>query len=280
MLQKLSDCRTIGQVFEKADLAWLAESVPIMTADGKAIDTHKAVRREDTGHILGIVGSKYNIIQHSQAFGVLDVLANRYRAVYKTAGLIDNGRRVVIQAKVGNAFDVTPDDTHEKYLTVVNSFDGSMAVRIYFTALRLRCMNQLHASYRNRELSVSIKHTPNADAQIREALRVFTLSGDYFSEYRQKAQYLAQKAVDKAMVRRFLDDVIGEADSTRKQNQRDKVEELFVSGRGNNGRSAYDLLNGLTEYVDHYRNADDDNAMLFGSGAALKAKAFETALSL
>ncbi|MBL8025686.1 MAG: DUF932 domain-containing protein [Fibrobacteres bacterium] len=280
MLQQLSDCRTIEEVFERANLSWLAESVPLITADGKAIDTHKAIRREDNGSILGVVGKSYHIVQHAQAFAVLDVIANKYRAVYKTAGLIDNGRRCVIQAKLGNSFEVRPGDVHEKYLTVVNSFDGSMAVKIYFTAMRLVCKNQLNASLRNSELSVSIKHTSAAEGRIGEALRIFTLSNDYFQAYREKALYLTQKAVNKAMVRRFLDEVIGEADSARKQNQRDRVEYLFSNGRGNLGSSAFDLVNGLTEWVDHDRNADNDDSKLFGSGAALKDKAFQVALSL
>jgi phage/plasmid-like protein (TIGR03299 family) len=280
MLQQLSDCHTLESVFEKAGLLWLAEPVPIMTADGKAIESHKAIRREDTGDVLGIVGRKYHIIQHSEAFAVLDVIANKYRAIYRTAGMIDNGRRVVIQAKLGNAFDVRPGDTHEKYLTVVNSFDGGLACKVYFTAVRLFCLNQLHASLRNHESCISIRHTASADDRIREGLRIFNMAGDYYQEYRDLAMKLHRRIVDKAMVRRFLDSVIGEADSTRRQNQRDKVVELFESGRGNQGHTAYDLLNGLTEYVDHYRNDDNVDSMLFGSGAALKEKAFQTALAL
>jgi hypothetical protein len=104
-----------------------------------------------------------------------------------------------------------------------------------------------------------------------------------FDVFQEKSKFLAQKLVDKQMVQRFLDEVIEDTGSTRVKNQREKVQELFESGRGNFGKSAWHLYNGATEFVDHFRSSDSkkrlDSAM-FGSGALLKEKAFATALAL
>ncbi|MFH1761577.1 MAG: DUF932 domain-containing protein [bacterium] len=278
---KLTDCRSVEEAFNQAGLWWYAQELGLITSDLHNITSHKAiVRSDDHKKVLGIVGKGYQIIQNHEAFSIMDVLSQRHRAVFKYCGIIDEGRKVVLQAKVGNAFDVRPGDSHEKFITAVNSFDGSSSVRIYFSAVRLFCMNQLNLSWRKRELSVSVKHTGNAESHIKEAFQIFNISNDYFSNYKEKASYLCRKIVNKNMVERFLDQVIGEAEFTRKKNQRERVEQLFVYGKGNGRGTAYDLVNGLTEWVDHERSKDNLDSRLLGSGAALKSMAFDTALAL
>jgi hypothetical protein len=85
------------------------------------------------------------------------------------------------------------------------------------------------------------------------------------------------------MVERFLNEVIEDTGSTRTKNQREKVRELFENGRGNSGKSAWQLYNGAVEFVDHERTSVPEKALdnvMFGSGALLKEKAFSTSLAL
>jgi len=85
------------------------------------------------------------------------------------------------------------------------------------------------------------------------------------------------------MVERFLKEVINEKDTTRSQHQREKVVELFKSGRGNRGKNAWELANAAVEFVDYYRTSDKEKALdsaMFGSGSLIKERAFEVALAL
>lgn len=166
---------------------------------------------------------------------------------------------------------------------IISPFDGSSSLRAFMTPIRLVCQNRLNNAIKHASTNIAIRHTATADVRIKDALQVFTMSSHAFRIFAQKSQYLAQKLVDKQMVERFLDDVIEDTGSTRCKNQREKIIELFESGTGNDGESAWHLYNAATEWVDHYRNADEEKALdssLFGSGANLKGKAFDKAISL
>jgi hypothetical protein len=82
--------------------------------------------------------------------------------------------------------------------------------------------------------------------------------------------------------------------ATRADNRRKEIMALFRHGAGNSGKSAYDLLQGVTEWVDHVQtgrvtqnrlNNESSSVDIkaeqrfertqFGVGAKLKARAFE-----
>lgn len=53
---------------DKAGLAWDVELVPIVTADTNAQVAHRGVRRTTDGHVLGVVGPRYCVLQNRDAF--------------------------------------------------------------------------------------------------------------------------------------------------------------------------------------------------------------------
>jgi phage/plasmid-like protein (TIGR03299 family) len=275
---ELKNCFSIEDAMDQADIGFIAEPVPLMTADGQSIESHKAIRRIG-GKILGICGDKYQIVQNYQAFAIMSILAEKYKGTFKFAGAIGGGRIVILQMKIGNNFDVRHGDTHEKYISCINSFNGSKAVSLYIGVRRLFCFNQLRLAWQERELSVSIRHTESAEENIKEAFKIFSVAGRCFQDYREKSEQLCRKMVTKAMVQKFLDQTIGEAESVRKQNQRDKVEELFTYGKGNGRGSAFDLAHGYLEYCDHFQT-ENEESKLIGATAKLKEKAWAVALTL
>jgi hypothetical protein len=85
---------------------------------------------------------------------------------------------------------------------------------------------------------------------------------------------------------------------SRTQNRKDDIENLIINGKGNSGRTKWDIWNGVTEYVDYQggsrivgkkdMNSDDlmeayasqrfERAIL-GTGAVLKQKAMDLLLN-
>jgi phage/plasmid-like protein (TIGR03299 family) len=283
MLVKLNGVRSAEEALERAECAWSVEPAPLITGNGLDITTHKALYRSDTNKVLGVVGKDYEIIQNTSAFAFFDVIAERHDASYEFAGVIKEGRKIFLQAKLGKSFDAVPGDTVDCYVTLVTSHDGSSSLRAFLTPIRLFCQNQLIRAIKAATTNVMLKHTSNVNERLHDALHVFKVSTDGFAIFQEKATYLARKLVDKQMVERFLKDIVEDTGSTRSKNQRDSIRELFEQGRGNTGKSAWHLYNAATEYVDHDRTSDPEKALdsaMFGSGALLKEKAFSAALTL
>ena len=103
----------------------------------------------------------------------------------------------------------------------------------------------------------------------------------------QGVERLTNKAMTEGKMRDALTAIFGaeedpEEVSTRLANQMDRVFVLAHEGEGNKGRTAFDLYNGLVEYVDYERGRDSKRlaSAWFGQGDTLKAKAWDTLIAV
>jgi phage/plasmid-like protein (TIGR03299 family) len=272
---------SIDEVLESANMHWIAEQHEIFSGSGVSIPNHKALIRSDNNHVLGIVGKKYEPIQNFQAFSFLDEIVKANKAKYEYLYTVDGGAKIIVQAKIDSSFEVRKGDQIDTYITMMNSFDGKMPLRAFFTSKRLFCLNQLRGAIKHKFDSVSIRHTKNMVAKVEEAFKVLGMAEDYFVSFKEHAKAMAQKALDKKMIDKMLNEVMGEKESTRTENQKDEIVNLINSGKGNNGSSIWDFYNGIVEYSDHFRVNDEEKRLannLVGSGLTLKEKAWEVSL--
>jgi len=276
---------SIDEVLEATNMMWIAEQHELITGSGINVPNHKAIVRADNKAVLGIVGQNYQPVQNTTAFAFLDTLVQKNKAVYENVFEVDNGSRMIVQAKLDNDFDVRAGDTVASYITMMNSFDGSTPFKVFFTPIRLFCTNQLTRAWRSKADSITIKHTANVEAKADEAFKVLCAAQKYFEQFKVQSIIMAQKILDKKMVENFISSIFNEEEkrSTKTYNIIDEVLELSENGKGNNGNTVWDLYNGVTEYVDWYRGKDDDKRIasaLLGSGNALKDKAWVAAVNL
>lgn len=274
---------SIDKALEIANMQWDVEPIDMITVNGINIPFHRAMVRDDNNAILGVVGNRYEAIQNSSAFALMDVLCQEHGAVYNYIYEINGGSKIILQAKIPGSLEIQTGDKCDLYINMINSFDGSTGLITYFTTIRLWCQNQLNASFQNASNKVTIRHTKSAESCIQEAFKIWGISEKYFAIFQKKARELAQKKIDRNMVNIFLKEVFGEAESSRMKNTHNEVIKLFNHGMGNHGRTAWDLYNGVTEYIDHHRGSNDEKRMvssLVGNGVNIKEKAFNIAMAI
>ena len=274
---------SIVEVLETNNMNWIAEQHEMFTTAGTSIPNHKAIVRSDNNSVLGVVGKGYEPVQNHDAFAFMDILVQNHDAKYEYLYEIDGGSRLIVQAKIDSDFTVRRGDQISSYITMINSFDGSTPFKIFYTPIRLFCTNQLGGAIAKAKNSVSIRHTKNVAQRTEEAFEILGMANDYFVAYKEQAKKLANKSLDKGLVDKFLEEVIGTPDSTRRQNQFDEIKELIESGKGNKGESLWDAYNGVTEYVDHFRIKNDEKRLasaMVGSGAGIKEKAWQVAVKM
>lgn len=144
------------------------------------IENYFATVRTDTNQVLGVVGSKYEIIQNREAFTFFDELVKDSGSgiQYETAGALGNGERIFITAKMPNVIKVGRKDVIEEYIFLTKSHDGSSAIMAAFTPVRIVCNNTLNAALKTNSNAVYIKHTASAGDKLKEAARIMKMTND------------------------------------------------------------------------------------------------------
>ena len=92
--------------------------------------------RTDRNLTLGVVGSKYGVVQNSKAFEFIDLLASGVegydKAVIETAGILGDGERMYVTAKLPSDIFLNDNgyDPINDYILFTNTHDGSGAVTV------------------------------------------------------------------------------------------------------------------------------------------------------
>jgi len=294
---ELSHPATAAEAIKAAQLDYIVETKSIYLENGKEIGIAKATVREDTGEVLGVVGNQYRVIQNVEAFNFFDVLVGEGQAIYHTAGALGKGERVWILAKLPQNIVIQREDVVEKYLVLTNSHDGTSALRVYFTPIRVVCQNTLIMSLQCRAESIVIRHSGDIMSKIKEARRVLGIAIDYYAQFEQIANQLVDVKLNKAKAEDYFERVLlGEEkkkeETTRAKNIKNDLLALFDHGRGNDlsgiRHTLWSAYNSVVEYVDYYKTVkgekeDKSNrlkSIWFGAGARQKAKALEVALAM
>lgn len=220
--------------------------------------------RDDNHTMLGTVGSRYETIQNEFMFSFMDsVLDADGKAHYETAGVLGLGERIFVVANLSTEHDVLGSgDKHKAYLVGVGSHDGSMSQRFFTSDVRVVCNNTLNIALSKAKGSgVSVRHTANAEARLNSKLQDLKAFRDGFFTTMEKLDFLAQRKINTRDFTEITNELFGidsyEDASTRKKNSIEVVRMLleqndknaFPEFRG----TAYNLLNAVTEYNDHYK---------------------------
>ena len=277
-LTKNGKITSIQEALEASNLNFLAEQIPLVGMNGQSIPTHKSLFRADTNSFLGVVGNTYFPTQNFTSFAFADAITQKHGYSYTEAISKNNGEVSIIVAQSDRAEDIRPGDQVCRRIKFINSFNGKTPLSVSFEMIRLVCSNGMTRSENISQ--IRLRHTTSITDRMSLALKVFDDSVEFHDEFVATSKMLAQKAVDKTMVERFLNGLFSDA----KQNdaKKDIIEDLFQNGLGNGHGSLFDLYSGATEYVQHHHGKDEKRLeyATFGSGRTLTDKAWELAVSM
>jgi phage/plasmid-like protein (TIGR03299 family) len=231
------------------------------------------------------VGRVYRTLPASQFLGVLEGL-EKFGAVAETAGILDEGRRWWALMRVEGGFAVGGDEMRP-YVLASTAHDGSAQTCITPTFTRVVCANTL-AIAMTEPARWKVRHTESQGETLYALRDMVAQLAPAFKQESAELRSLTTMPMSTADVDSFTEATFGLARkdgklSTKAERIVREIRDLFVAGKGNRGETAWDVLNAVTEYVDHKRAAGRDAATRlasigFGSGATLKARAREVLL--
>lgn len=152
---RVEEAPTSTDALRLAGLDWEVAQEPIFTETGDAIAGYKVNVRDRDRKVLGVVSDRYKIIQNKEAFAFTDTLLGR-GVRYETAGSLQEGKRVWLLARLPREY-IIAGERISPYLVFSNSHDGSGAVRVALTPIRVCCNNTLNLALDTARRSWSIQ---------------------------------------------------------------------------------------------------------------------------
>jgi len=213
-------------------------------------------------HPLHISGNRYSVIQNRDVWKAMSTAFQGVDMDYKLTcvGTLCGLRRYFISVEVGdtNGFSVNGDKFHGN-INFVTSHDGSLAFRAYDSMIRIVCNNTLNWSVEG-EKNLDFKVYHKGDAKV-ACNKLGTYLNDVlhgrsiFTEAMEQlaAFQVADTDIEAVVAGYFINKGHERGEhieqfSTRTMNQVYGIADLARTGRGNHGRTMYDVLNGATEF--------------------------------
>jgi phage/plasmid-like protein (TIGR03299 family) len=279
---------------KKAGLDWEAERVPLVTSDTQnKVPGHYAIRRKTDGAILGAVGKKYTILQNRDAFRWFQPFLEAGEAALEVAGSLKGGTRIFVLARLTREpLVVGTGDEVLRFVLLSHSHDGSLAVRLGWTPIRVCCANLLALAHRSEASKlIRCKHTKDLRQNMNNIRDMMNLANQEFEATAEQYRLLARKSVNQADLKKYVRLVFKVKDdaepSTRLKNLMDGVIRLFEVGRGNDlpstRHSLWTAYNAVTEHLSYFRGRNADNrlsSLWFGDGANINRHALDIALEM
>jgi phage/plasmid-like protein (TIGR03299 family) len=240
-----------------AGLKWCVQQKPIYTSDRCIIPNYKANVRDSDDQILGVVSDRYQIVQNEEAFAFTDALLGE-GVNYETAGSLQNGRRVWMLAKLPEKYIIAGEKI-EPYLVFSNSHDGSGAIKVCMTPIRVVCQNTLNLALNSAKRSWSSKHTGNIQNRMHEAQQTLGLAHTYMEKLGSEFNNLSMIKLTDAKVIEFINELLpcpDEATSVQQKNVqqlRDDIKTRYFDAPDLKvlGKNGYRLINAVSDFATH-----------------------------
>ena len=226
-----------------------------------------------SGEVINTVKEGYTVSQNREVVELvlsgMEGFGNQLNV--SKAGSLNGGRKVFMQLGIeGNS--LVGDDIIKRYVTIIDSNDGSTSLSVGIGDLTMSCQNQFWKFYKKGE--AKFRHTATLEQKI---LSIPTLIETALSEslkqikvYNQLASTPITKRLADEMVKYILgyDRVITSVEklaekSTRSINTMDKMYDHITKEINQKGLNLWGLHSGITSYTTHEISAPKrDNGRL------------------
>ena len=252
---KVDEAPTSADALRLAGLDWRVEQKNIQLCGGAKIQNYKANVRNSDGQVLGIVSDRYKIVQNNEAFEFTDsIIGGDVR--YETAGSLNGGKKIWLLAKLPET-EIAGDKT-EPFMCFSNTHDGSGAIRVCMTPVRVVCSNTLNLALDTARRSWSVRHTGDLQSKMHEARVCLQMANAYMGELAKEADRLANTTVTRAQLDQILEELfpVDESSSQREKENVKKLKDEFMvcyfapdilKFRG----TAWGAVNAMSDMISH-----------------------------
>lgn len=192
-------------------------------------------------------------------------------------------------AKLPSDIRIIGDDIANKFLLLSNSHDGSSAVQIKFTPIRVVCQNTLTMAL-SQGRTLRVPHVKSLRERMKQAVDMLGLINRQFAGIEENFTNMARRQINAEQLGRYLQSVFPDPQDKEDDKAIAKAKGnrlwstyFFEQGKGTslpgvNG-TLWAAYNGVAELVDHRQPQRGDRleSAWFGDGYSAKVRAYRVA---
>lgn len=238
------------------------------------------VRDDKTGEDAIIKGNAFSDhyvpIQNEEAFSVLGEMADLAEVEFKNVGSWGNGAGIFAQVSLGEITGIgSKGDSVGKYVSLVNSHDGTRSLQLLVTPYRFFCQNQISKAVgeakRNNRL-ISIHHNIYGESRLRELASALKYADEVFTESEVLYKRLADRVVTMDEVREVMYRCMMEQDAGLKEKKFESRTTQFIErfNDADNGKlekmTGWNLYNAVQGAFQHgvKKTSTYDRSLILG----------------
>ena len=152
-------------------------------------------------HTLSTVGEQWTPIQLNDLAQMLDPISERYPV--ETAGAIGKGEKVFITLNAGSS-SIAGED-HNLYYLITDHRDGTGALSMAFTPVRVVCQNTLSLGLSSAKVSVSLQHRKTIKEDANWYMNIFGMMDTARENSIEQMNTLTAVTIDDEIAKKVID---------------------------------------------------------------------------
>ena len=254
---KVQEASTSKDALILAGLDWHVVQEPVYTGQNELVQGYKANVRDSDRKVLGVVTDRYKIVQNEEAFSFTDALLGE-GVRYETAGSLQGGKSVWLLAHLPHEYIISGERI-SPYLLFSNTHDGSGAVKVAITPIRVVCCNTLNLALQTAKRSWSMNHTGNVKDKMEEAKNTLFLADRYMEELGKEFENLRKITLSDKKVMDYIEILLPIEDGATPQQFRNmkrlqedmKMRYFDAPDLKDVGKNAYRFINAVSDFATH-----------------------------
>jgi hypothetical protein len=243
------------------------------------------------GKIINTVKEGYTVSQNEDIVKLVLMGIEGFgdKLTIKNAGSINDGRKVYLQLGI-KGVGLVNGDVIEKYITIIDSNDGSTGLSVGIGDLTMSCQNQFYRFYKSGQSKM--RHTESIEGKMLELPYLINNALEESFLQIEKYKQLSTVKIDDTVANRLVKHLIGvdrtETDkeiSTRLKSSMDTLYNMIAIETAQKGRNAWGLHSGVTRWTTHHKSAPKRGngrieSQMLGTNYATNQKSFDFTLEL
>lgn len=259
-----SKSEKVNTILAETGLDFRINKVP-MFLDGGIQTPYYALVNEKSGNVINSVKDSYTVTQNEDIVGlVLDGISKFGDGLtIQKGGSLNDGRRVFLQLAIEGDAKVG-DDVIKRYVTIIDSNDGSTGLSVGIGDLTMSCSNQFFKFY--KEGQSRFRHTATIEQRVKEIPMLIELALSQSLQTIELYNKFVSTECSRDLAHKMVNHILGFDKtslthtefaelSSRNENAMNTLYDHITKEMNQKGNNVWGLHSGVTSWTTHEKSA-------------------------